>query len=171
MKFTRKGAVPDRITSKPAAHCKLEISKYSWTFSPLPPCVCVCVCVCVCIVTQLCLTLCDPMACSPPGSFVHGDFSRQEYWSELSCPPPGDIPNPGIEPRAPSLQADSLPSESLGKPPLSLTQNKTSLWSLEMTLQRSLDFYSRSLPSVGPYARIQGPGGYMSRKKPDNGLP
>ena len=37
-------------------------------------CVCVCVCVCVCLVTQLCLTLCDPMNCSLPGSSVHGDF-------------------------------------------------------------------------------------------------
>ena len=43
-------------------------------------------------------------------------FSRQEYWSGLPCPPPGNLPNPGIEPRPPALQADSLPSEPLGKP-------------------------------------------------------
>ena len=43
-------------------------------------------------------------------------FSRQEYWSGLPCPPPGDLPNPGIEPRSPALQADSLPSEPPGKP-------------------------------------------------------
>ena len=43
-------------------------------------------------------------------------FSRQEYWSGLPCPPPGDLPNPGIKPRSPALQADSLPSESPGKP-------------------------------------------------------
>ena len=43
-------------------------------------------------------------------------FSRQEYWSGLSCPPPGDLPNPGIEPRSPALWADSLPSEPPGKP-------------------------------------------------------
>ena len=42
-------------------------------------------------------------------------FSRQEYWSGLPCPPPGDLPNPGIEPRPPALQADSLPAESPGK--------------------------------------------------------
>ena len=45
-------------------------------------------------------------------------FSRQEYWSELPCPPPGDLPHPGIEPVAPvvpALQADSLP-QPLGKP-------------------------------------------------------
>ena len=43
-------------------------------------------------------------------------FSRQEYWSGLPCHPPGDLPNPGIEPRSPVLQVDSLPSEPPGKP-------------------------------------------------------
>ena len=42
-------------------------------------------------------------------------FSRQEYWSELPFPSPGDLPNPGIESQSPALQADSLPSEPLGK--------------------------------------------------------
>ena len=37
--------------------------------------------------------------------------SRQEYWSGLPCPPPGDLPNPGMEPASSALQADSLPSE------------------------------------------------------------
>ena len=38
-------------------------------------------------------------------------FSRQEYWSGLLFPFPGDLPDPGIEPRSPTLQADALPSE------------------------------------------------------------
>ena len=38
-------------------------------------------------------------------------FSRQEYWSGFPFPPPGDLPNPGIEPGSPALQADSLQSE------------------------------------------------------------
>ena len=42
-------------------------------------------------------------------------FSRQDYWSGLPCPP-GDLPNPGIKPRSPTLQTDSLPSEPPGKP-------------------------------------------------------
>ena len=42
-------------------------------------------------------------------------FSRQESWSGWPCPPPGDLPKPGIEPRSSSLQADSLPSEPPGK--------------------------------------------------------
>ena len=43
-------------------------------------------------------------------------FSRQEYWSGLSCPPPGDLPNPGIEPRSATLQVDSLSTEPPGEP-------------------------------------------------------
>ena len=43
-------------------------------------------------------------------------FTRQENWSGLPCPPPGDLPYPGIEPRSPALQVDSLPSEPPGKP-------------------------------------------------------
>ena len=43
-----------------------------------------------------------------------------EYWSELPFPPPGDLPDPGIEPGSPALQADALPSEPLGKPSFSL---------------------------------------------------
>ena len=41
-------------------------------------------------------------------------FSRQECWSGLPCLPPGDLPNPDIEPRSPALQGDSLPSELPG---------------------------------------------------------
>ena len=43
-------------------------------------------------------------------------FSRQEYWSGLPFPSPGDLPYLGIEPWSPALQADSLPTEPLGKP-------------------------------------------------------
>ena len=44
------------------------------------------------------------------------EFSRPEYWSGLLFPSPGDLPNPGIEPGSPTLQADSLPSEPPRKP-------------------------------------------------------
>ena len=44
------------------------------------------------------------------------EFSRQEYWSGLPFPPPGDLPDPGIEPSSPALRADSLPSVPPGKP-------------------------------------------------------
>ena len=44
------------------------------------------------------------------------EFSRQEYWSGLPFPSPGNLPNPGIKPGSPALQADSLLSELPGKP-------------------------------------------------------
>ena len=112
---------------------------------------------------QSCLTLCNPIDGSPPGSPVPGTlqartlewvaisfsnawkwkvkvkslshvwlfttpwtaafqaplsmgFSRQQYWSGLPLPAPGDLPNPGIEPRSPALQTDALPSEPSRKP-------------------------------------------------------
>ena len=55
-----------------------------------------CVCVCVCARIQSHPTLCSPIDCSPPDSSVHG-FPRQEYWSGLPFPTPGDLPKPGIE--------------------------------------------------------------------------
>ena len=76
------------------------------------------------LVTQSCLTLFDAMGCSPPGSSVHRIlfffvfpivFSRQEYWSGLPFPSPGDLPNPGMVPGSSVLQVDSLPSEPPGK--------------------------------------------------------
>ena len=60
------------------------------------------------IIAQWCPTLGDSMDCSPPVFSVHG-ILRQEYWSELSCPSPGDLPDLGIEAGSPALQADSLP--------------------------------------------------------------
>ena len=53
-------------------------------------------------VAQSCPTLCNPMDCSLLGSSVW-DFSRQEYWSGLPFPSPGDLPDPGIEPGSPAL--------------------------------------------------------------------
>ena len=67
------------------------------------------------LVAQLCPTLYDPMDCSPPGSSFMG-FSRQEYWSELPFPPPGDLPNPGIEPKSPALQTNFYHLTHQGSP-------------------------------------------------------
>ena len=58
------------------------------------------------ILTQLYPSLCDPMDCSQPM-----EFSRQEYWSGQPFPSPGDLLDPGIEPRSSALQADTLTSE------------------------------------------------------------
>ena len=66
-------------------------------------------------VAQLCPTLWDPVDCSLPGSSVHGILqARILEWVAISFS--RDLPNPGIEPRSPALQADALPSKPLGKP-------------------------------------------------------
>ena len=72
-------------------------------------------CECVCEVAQSCPTLCDPWTVACQASPSMG-FSNQEYWSGLPFPSPGDLPNPGIEPGSPALQADALSSEPPGKP-------------------------------------------------------
>ena len=65
-------------------------------------------------VAQSCSTLCNPVDYSLPGSSFHGTFqARVPEWVAIS---PGDLPNPGIEPRSSTLQTDTLPSEPPGKP-------------------------------------------------------
>ena len=82
---------------------------------------CVCVCVCVCV----CYSLCHVRLFVTPWTVAHQiplsmEFSRQKYWSGLPFPSPGHLPNPGIESGSLALQADSLPSEPPGQPPLPL---------------------------------------------------
>jgi len=57
---------------------------------------------------QSCPTFYNTMDCSPPYSSLHGISQAGIYWSGLPCFPPGDLPDPGIEPAAPDLQEDSL---------------------------------------------------------------
>ena len=72
--------------------------------------------ICLCAkLLQSCPTLCDPMDCSQPGSSVHG-FPRQEYWSGLPFPSPGDLPDPGIESTSPAWAGDFSSPEPRGKP-------------------------------------------------------
>ena len=71
------------------------------------------------LVTQSCLTLYNPMDCRLPGSSVHG-FPRQEYWSGLPFPSPSDLSDPGIAIASPAWQADSVITESPGKPQVEL---------------------------------------------------
>ena len=61
-------------------------------------------------VAQLCPLFATPWAIQSM------EFSRPEHWSGEPFPSPGDLPNPGNEPRSPALQADSLPAEPPGKP-------------------------------------------------------
>ena len=74
-----------------------------------------------------------------PWTIVHQaplpmEFSRQEYWSGLSSPSSGDLPNPGIEPRSPTLQADSFPAQ----PPRKLKSGYIKLLILVLFLKTSM---------------------------------
>jgi len=81
-------------------------------------------------------------------------FSRQEHWSGLPCPPPEDLPNPGIQLRSPTLQADSLPSEPPGKPAHEATKKLKHVLRVKNTLQRfpagrlAIWGHSLDLPSI-----------------------
>ena len=64
----------------------------------------------VVLVAKSCPTLCDPIDCSHQVP-LSTEFFRQKYWSGWPFASPGDLPNPGIKPGSPALQADFLPSE------------------------------------------------------------
>ena len=98
------------------------------------------------LVTQSCLTLCDPMDCSLPGSSVHGILqARILKWVAISFT--RGLPDPGIKPRSPILQADFLPSDPPEKPLyecicvfyiLSLPYNQIYLYHLDKSLPVTL---------------------------------
>ena len=67
-------------------------------------------------------------------------FSRQEFWSGLPFPSPGDLPNPGIEPRSPALQVNSLPAEPQGKPFCLISHNFYCIFSILGVLVFTHDF-------------------------------
>ena len=81
------------------------------------------------LVAQICLTLSWNAACQAPLSM---EISRQEYWSGLPFPPPRDLPDPGIKPGSPTLQAGSLSSSDKLPTESYMTGNKRPVlsWSL-----------------------------------------
>ena len=84
-------------------------------------------------------------------------FSRQECWSGLPCPSPGDLPDPGIEPRPASLQADSLPQSQQGSPCGSARYAKFQRWPFS-SVQFSCSVTSDSLQPHGlQHARLPCP--------------
>ena len=68
------------------------------------------------------------------------EFSRPEYWSGHPFPSPEDLPNPGIEPRSPALQADSLPAEPQGKPKNAGVGNLSLLQGIFLTQESNQGF-------------------------------
>ena len=76
-----------------------------------------------CMHAQSCLTLCDPVDCTHPGSSMR--LSRQEYWRGLPFPPLGDLPDPGIAPVAPALAGEIFTTKPPGQPLRFLTRDQT----------------------------------------------
>ena len=105
---------------------------------------------CACSVAQLCLTLCDPMNYSLPGSSFM-EFPRQEYWSGLPCLSPGDLPDPGIKPASPAFQLGSLPLSHMGSPlPKHSSPRKKSVLNVRMIYLLLLSPYC----SPGPLSSV-----------------
>ena len=82
---------------------------------------------------QSCPTLCNPWTVQSM------EFSRPEYWSGQPFPSPGVCPNPGIEPRSPILQADSLPAEPQGKPKNTGVGSLSLLWWILLAQESNRD--------------------------------
>ena len=113
--------------------------------------------------------------CATPWTVAHQappslGFSRREHWSGLPFPPPGDIPDPGIEPASPTLQADALPSDHQGSficwPTVLLlrvcmlsrfshVQLCATLWTVACQVSLSLGFPGKNT-GVGCHAHLQG---------------
>ena len=94
------------------------------------------------LVAKLCLTLATPWTVAIQAPLSKG-FSRQEYWSGSPFPSPRDLSNPGIEPRSPALQEDSLPTETwLLHMPLKPTRGDFKLRVRELTVWNSEESFS-----------------------------
>ena len=98
-----------------------------------------------------CVWLCATLWTVARQASLSMEFSRQKYWNGLPFPSPGDLPDPGIEPRSPALQADSWPSESPGKPQL-ITSQILGYYLLEFSMMGIISlifkplFTAKSLP-------------------------
>ena len=102
---------------------------------------------CTCMPSLSCPTLWTPWTVAYQTPLSMG-FSRQEDWSGLTFPPPGDPPDPGIEPGSPALQADSLSSEPPGKPYLKFKFKNSNLQYTDLNQQSNSLLCFRTLISM-----------------------
>ena len=107
----------------------------------------------MCVYAQLCLTIRNPMAGSLLGFSVHEIFQgRILEWVAISFS--GDLPNPGIQPRSPALQADSLTFEEPGKPLLHTPHEKYPA-SIQDCLIKTIEYFSSPISRLA--ARVAHP--------------
>ena len=93
------------------------------------------------LVTLLCPTLCDPRTLTSQAP-LSMEFSRQEYWCGLPFPSPRNLSDPGVKPRCPTLQADSLPSEPPGE--------------LQSCIKKCYKISTHYHPDLSVFFRLQG---------------
>ena len=99
---------------------------------------------CTHVVSQSCLTLCNPWTVAHPAPLSMG-FSRQDYWSGLPCPSPGDLPDPGIEPQSlvsPALVGAFFTSLPLVSPGISLIHSNQFVKSSVISFRRNYPRYT-----------------------------
>ena len=89
----------------------------------------------VCSFTSVVSNFLWPYGLQPARLLCPWGFYRQEYWTRLPCPPPGDLPDWGIKAASPALQADSLTTEPPGKPNLSLYSSQFCKWEQMILMQ------------------------------------
>ena len=93
---------------------------------------------------QWCLTLGDPMDCVAHQAPLSKGFSRQDYWSGQPCPPPGDLPDPGIELMflmSPALAGGFFTTSAIGKPRFSLQYNIKDMDGADYDSLHSMTFF------------------------------
>ena len=88
-------------------------------------------------------------------------FSRQEYWSGLPFPSPGDLTDPGIEPRSPEFQADALTSEPPGKPQYNTYSNAQILYEMSSSINRDICLSSSNIETMPLQAGSQRVNAYL----------
>ena len=103
------------------------------------------------LVAQPCVSLCDPIDCCPPGSSVQ----RILHWSGQSFPPPRGLPNPGMEPRSPALQADSSPAEPPGKPWIANRKTPLKPWKKGLKLDSQENYQGQNQQGLPGTATIR----------------
>ena len=104
--------ITGRFFTEPPGKPHLPVYTHVYIYTPMHTCI---HSICVCSVAQSCLTFCDPLDCSPPGSSAV-EFFRQAYWSGLSFPLPEDLLDTGIEPVFSCIAGRFFTTEPSGKP-------------------------------------------------------
>ena len=110
---------------------------------------CVCVCVCVCVCARVCCRFSRVWLFATQWALAHQaplsmEFSRQEIWSGLPCPPPGDLPEPGIKPASPAVLAPQADSSLLShlRSPITVPRQ---IFCFSLAVSRSMNYLRYSI--------------------------